>query len=235
MALFIDLIIISIIVVSAVLATLRGLIGTVFNLLGTFIAVVLSIALCSPVAGFIDSGFVKPAIKDYITDSFESSADELSEKQLYDAIDKLPKTVRFVLDYAGVDVDELVDDTNSGISVEKTADKIASPISITISRVIAMILMFVVISIVLWVATRLLTLIFSFFPLGKKINRIGGAIFGVARGLLISFVVATLFSAISMSTPSESRHMFSEKTINETLVLKTAIKINPIASALNIK
>ncbi len=239
MGIIIDIIIIAIIALSAYLAYKKGLVGTLFSLLGTVIAIVLSVALCNTAAGFIDTNYVNPAVKTTIIKAVDASvvgknheqitvnADEFKEK-----IQQMPESLKSILDMADISADEVIKNVQSGVSLDKIIGDIAAPISITISRVIALVGLFIILFIALWVVTKLLTAVFSLLPIGKKLNSVGGFVFGILRGILIVFVIATLFSAVSKGVDPGSNNIFSQKTIDSTYVLKTIADFNPIFSAI---
>lgn len=242
MGIIIDIIIVAIIVVSAVLAAKRGLIGTLFNLIGAVVAVTLAVVLCAPVSGFIDTNYVNPAVKSYIVGTVDATAigksnnDTEENKQfLAEKIEQMPDSLRSALELADIDPDKVVADIRAGIDVDNVIESIAAPISGTISRVIAFVALFVILCVALWVVTKLLTAVFGVLPLGKSINKVGGILFGVLRGLVIVFIISSFFTAMSKSVDPNGNNIFSKKTIDSTYVLKTAVDLDPIASILNIK
>ena len=242
MWILIDLAIAAIIVVSAVLAARRGLIGTLFNLVGAIAAIILSVVLCTPVSGYIDNNFVNPAVKNYIIGTVESTAlpspeglTELDKARISEKIRQMPDSLRSALELADIDPQKIIDEVTSGVDVEAVIDGIASPISSAISRVVAFVILFLVLFVALWVAAKLLTVVFGVLPMGKTLNKVGGIAFGVLRGILIVFVISTFFTAMSKSVDPNSNNLFSQKTINSTYLLKTASDLDPIASSLNIK
>lgn len=247
MSFIIDVILVAIIAVSAFLAFKKGFIGTLFSLVSTIAAIALSLMLCAPVAGYINDNFVNKTVKSYIIKVVDDSSagknyDELLSNgaEIIGKIKEMPESLKGVLELAGIDEDEIVafankTEANTASSVDALIDKIATPISSTISRVIALAILFIVLSVALWVVCKLVTAVFSALPLGKSLNKFGGLAFGIVRGLLITFVIATVFSAVSKGVEPESNNIFSNKTIESTTLLKTISDFNPINSFLNIK
>lgn len=246
MSILIDIILVAIFIVSAYFALKKGLIGTLFSLLGTVIAIVLAVMLSSPVSGFIDNEFVNPSVKQYILETVDSSSvgrsyeDALNSIDVAAEIEKMPSELKSVLELAGIDTNDIISAANSvkdssADAKDDLINRIAAPISGTISRVIALIVLFIVLSIGLWVVAKLLTAIFNALPLAGTINKVGGLIFGILRGLVIVFAVSVLFSAISKSVDPNSDSIFSKKTIDSTIVLNAVLDMNPINSILNIK
>ena len=240
MGIIIDVIIVAIIALSAYFAYKKGLIGTLFSLLGTVIAIVLAVNLCGAVSGFIDTNYVNPAVKTSIVKAVDASvvgeryeqitvnADEFRAK-----LEQMPQSLKSILDMAGISSDQVIKNVQSGMDLDKIINDIAAPISITISRVVALVGLFFIFFIALWIVTKLLTAVFSLLPVGKKLNAFGGLVFGILRGILIAFVIATLFGAVSKSVDPDSNNIFSKKTVESTYILKTIEDFNPITSAIN--
>ena len=247
MNVIIDVILLAIIAVSAFFAYKKGFIGTLFSLIGTVVAIALSLMLCSPVSGFINDNFVNPAVKSYIIKVVDGSSIGQSYEealtngaQIVAKVKDMPASLKGVLDLAGIKTEDIVAEANkteatAAQAVDNLIDKIATPISTAISRVVALVGLFIILSIALWVVCKLLTAVFNALPLGKSLNKFGGLAFGVVRGLLILFIVSALFSAISKGVDPNSNNIFSNKTIESTVLLKTVNDFNPINSLLNIK
>ncbi len=246
MNLVIDFVLIAIIVISAFFAAKKGLIATVFSLLSTIMAIVLSVMLSGPVSSFIDTNMVKPAVKNYILGVVDNSSigksyeDALNSIDVASTVKTMPSALKQVLELADIDVDAIVSKADSLKSDTKAAkdeliDSIASPISGTISKVITLLILFVVLSIALWFVSKLLTALVGLLPLGKSLNKIGGLAFGIIRGLIVVFAIAVLFTGVSRGVKPDSDNIFSQKTIESTIVLKTITNINPIGLIMNIK
>lgn len=245
MNIIIDIILVAILVVSAFLAAKKGLIGTIFSLASTVLAIILSIALSTPVSNFVDENFVNPSVKKYIINVVDSSSigksydDAVNSIDVASKIEQMPDALKKVLNTAGISVDEIVDKAeNAKDDAKETKDNlinsIAKPISSTISRVISLVVLFVVLSIGLWFAAKFITALFNLIPLGKSLNKFGGLAFGVVRGLIIVFVICSLFSAVTKAIDPESNNLFSQKTIDSTIILKTGINLNPIGFISNV-
>ncbi len=246
MNIFIDLILIAILVVSSFFAAKKGLIGTIFSLLSTLVAIILAVVISTPVSNFVDSQFVNPSVKKYILTAVDNSSigksydDAINSIDVVSKIKEMPDQLEGILNMAGVNVDEIVNKAentknNAAEAKDNLIDSIARPISSAISRVISLVILFVIFNIALWVVAKLITAVFNALPLGKSLNKFGGLAFGLIRGLLIVFVISTLFAAVSKTIKPDSNNIFSKKTIDSSIVLKTAIDINPLGSVLKIK
>lgn len=243
MNIIIDLILLAILVVSAFFAAKKGLIGTLFSLISTVVAIILSIVLCAPVSGFIDSAFINKPVKQYILSAVDSSSvgktydEAISSIDVAQKIETMPKALKDILELADIDVNKVVAEagkvqSGAADAKDELINKIAAPISAAVSRVIALVVLFAVLSVALWVVAKLITAVFDVLPLGKSFNKFGGLAFGLIRGLIIVFVISSLFAAITKTVAPDSNNIFSQKTVDSTIVLKTAVNINPINSIL---
>ncbi len=246
MNIIIDIILLAIIILSAFFAAKKGFIGTLFSLASTLVAIVLSVVLSSPVSVFLDNNFVNPSVKSYIVSVVDNSAigqsyeDALASIDVASKIESMPSGLRSVLEIAEIDVDKIANKAkeitdNSTEKKDELINSIASPISGTISKVIALVGLFIILNIALWIVSKLLTAIFNLIPVGKKLNKFGGLLFGVLRGLIIIFVVSTLFTAISRGVSPDSNNIFSQSTIEKTVILKSVSGFNPVSAIMNIK
>ncbi len=245
MGLVIDIVLVAILVISAIFAYKKGLIITLFSLIGTVTAIMLAVSFSASLAGVIDERIVNPQVKSYILGVVDSSSvgssyeNALEQIDVAGAVSSMPPALKSALELANIDTDEIVRMANSMTENTQAAkdnliSSIAAPISGTISRAVSVIILFIVLSIVLWVIVRLITAVFNALPLGKTINKVGGLIFGLLRGLVILFVISAVFSAASRAVGADSGSVFSQKTIDSTFVLKTVSDINPINSVLKI-
>lgn len=245
MNIIIDLILVAIIAVSAFFAYKKGLIGTIFTLLSTLVAIILSVTLSTPVSKFIDSTFVNKPVKNYILSVVDSSSIGKSYEQALENIDvagkieSMPDSLKSVLELANVDVDSVINSAqsaqdNAAAAKDTLIDSIAAPISSAISKVIALVVLFAVLSVGLWVVAKLITAVLKLIPLGKSLNKFGGLAFGIVRGLIIVFVISALFSGVTKCIDPESNNIFSKKTVDSTVVLKTVSDLNPLNSILKI-
>lgn len=243
----IDIIIIAIIAVSGFFAYKKGFIGTLFSLVGTLVAIVLSLMLCTTISAFINDNFVNPAVKSYIVKAVDGSSIGKSYEQaltngadIVKKVKEMPDSLKSILDLAGINTEEIIaeankTEANATSAVDNLINRISTPISSAISRVVSLVGLFIILSIALWVVCKLITAVFNALPLGKKLNKFGGLAFGIIRGLLIVLIISTLFTAVSKGVDPESNNIFSNKTIESTVLLKTINDFNPINSILKIK
>lgn len=236
-ALILDLLVLAILSLSVYLAYRKGLIRTLFSLVGFILSVVLALNLCSPVANWLDKEFVNPAVKETVltavngSEYSENYEDALGKIDVVTIFKDMPEELRDFLESLNVDVDGLVSSAEQSDADSKDAkasliDSIASPISDAISKTVAIIGLLIIFFGLLLLASRLLDAVFQVLPFGKTINSVGGILFGILRGALLVFI----FSAVAYGF-SAARFLINFDQLNDTLLLKAINEINPILNA----
>ena len=230
-----DIIIVVILAVCVWLAYRKGLIKTLFDLLGTVIAFLGALAFNGMVGNWIDTTFVRTPVRNMVLSTLADTPvlkyeDALAGIDVAAKIRKMPEALKGLLESVGVSTEEIIGKVGSASATTTEAknqliDSIAAPISATISTAIAFIVLFVVLLIVCMVASKLLSALFNLLPVGRQLNRIGGGAIGLVQGVLIVLVVTAVIWAVSRSA---GEGFFSAETLDKTLLTKELIKINPI-------
>jgi len=176
-AIIIDLIIIAIIALSTFIGYKQGLIKVAVKLVATIIAIVVAITLYKPISSLIiDNTNIDEQIQSSITNKLipegSSETDELS-----------------------LNTDSLSDLIIS--SSENTVNSISEVISIKLIQLIVIILLYIIVKILLKFITLLADLIAK-LPILNQINKLGGTIYGVLKGLVLVF---SAFAIISLIAP----------------------------------
>lgn len=238
MAFVLDVLVVAIIALSVFLAYKKGLIKTLFSLVGGIAAVVLAVSLSGPVASWLNTQFIEPTVRDTVLTAVNGSSLGQSYDEAINSVDvagklqEMPENLRMFLENLNVDIDEIVasaEETreNSIAAKEALIDSIVVPVSQTISKAIALIGLALIFFILLFVATRLLDTVFRVLPFGKSFNKVGGILFGAIRALLI----VMLFGAVVYGLAG-GNVLVSMEELENTLILKTVNQFNPILNAL---
>ncbi|MBE6638921.1 MAG: CvpA family protein [Ruminococcaceae bacterium] len=230
-----DIIIIAILAVCIWLSYKKGLIKTLFDLLGTVIAFLGALAFNGVVGNWIDTTFVRTPVRNMVLSTLADTPvlkyeDALAGIDVAAKIRKMPEALKSLLESVGVSTEEIIGKVssvtaNTAEAKNQLIDSIAAPISATISTAIAFILLFVVLLVVCMVASKLLSALFNLLPVGRQLNRFGGAAFGFVEGVLIVLVVTAVIWAVSRSAGDG---LFSVDALDKTIFTKEIIKINPI-------
>lgn len=176
MGILMDLIIIAILVLSIIMGYKKGLINVVFNIFAFFIALIATIILYRPVANIIINNTeiddkIKSAIINNTTEekqSEESSSNTGMQKYIEDAIKNT------------------ADEAKSQV-----IETVAKTVSIRAVEILTSIILFIVIRAVL-IVLKVFTQAIANLPLIKQFNELGGVVYGIAKGLIIVYIILTI-------------------------------------------
>ena len=176
MGILMDLIIIAILVLSIIMGYKKGLINVVFNIFAFFIALIATIILYRPVANIIINNTeiddkIKSAIINNTTEekqSEESSSNTGMQKYIEDAIKNT------------------ADEAKSQV-----IETVANTVSIRAVEILTSIILFIVIRAVL-IVLKVFTQAIANLPLIKQFNELGGVVYGIAKGLVIVYIILTI-------------------------------------------
>lgn len=176
MAIAVDLMVLSIVLLFVFLGYKRGLVKVAFKLCTFFIAIILAFMLYKPVAKIvIENTNIDETIETKITDKILPEGK--TETDEVDLSESLPTIIL----------------KNS----ENTVQSIAKSCSNTLIETACLVLIFIITKIVLKFVTALADLIAK-LPILKQFNKLGGTIYGIIEGLFIVFVG---FAVISLIAP----------------------------------
>lgn len=176
MAIAVDLMVLSIVLLFVFLGYKRGLVKVAFKLCTFFIAIILAFMLYKPVAKIvIENTNIDETIETKITDKILPEGKTETDK--VDLSESLPTIIL----------------KNS----ENTVQSIAKSCSNTLIETACLVLIFIITKIVLKFVTALADLIAK-LPILKQFNKLGGTIYGIIEGLFIVFLG---FAVISLIAP----------------------------------
>lgn len=176
MAIAVDLMVLSIVLLFVFLGYKRGLVKVAFKLCTFFIAIILAFMLYKPVAKIvIENTNIDETIETKITDKILPEGK--TETDEVDLSESLPTIIL----------------KNS----ENTVQSIAKSCSNTLIETACLVLIFIITKIVLKFVTALADLITK-LPILKQFNKLGGTIYGIIEGLFIVFLG---FAVISLIAP----------------------------------
>ena len=176
MAIAVDLMVLSIVLLFVFLGYKRGLVKVAFKLCTFFIAIILAFMLYKPVAKIvIENTNIDETIESKITDKILPEGK--TETDEVDLSESLPTIIL----------------KNS----ENTVQSIAKSCSNTLIETACLVLIFIITKIVIKFVTALADLIAK-LPILKQFNKLGGTIYGIIEGLFIVFLG---FAVISLIAP----------------------------------
>lgn len=187
MAIFLDLIIIGIIVLSTFLGYKQGLIKVAFKIVSFFIAVVITLILYKPVTNIIINNTTwDETIENVIYEKLSATKIEQGEKINKEDTDLPGIVVNYIND--GI--------TNTvGQAQENVATVVSKELTQSIIQIIVLAVTFIITRILLIFAKVILEAV-SELPIVKQFNEMGGIIYGILRAAIIIFAILALASFI---------------------------------------
>lgn len=198
MSIVVDLIIIGIILLSVFLAYKKGLVSLAIGLVSFVIAIAVTIILYKPISNFVINS---------------TNIDETIENIIYEKANETLKK------------DEKENNEISQIVVESTKNALlpetARVLSVNIVTGGVIVILFILVKLALRFVTSLANLIAK-LPIINQINKVGGIIYGLIRGLLIVYIALLLISIIGKINSDNILH----KNIENSYIGKTMYENN---------
>ena len=201
MGLLIDVVIVVIFVLNVYVGYKKGLINVIFNILAFFIALAISLILYKPVSNIIiENTNIKQNIKSMIINNNQEENKE--EKSTSNGIQSyIENAVQGVAEEAKSQATEVAAETISVKAIEILA------------------------CVILFIFTRVVLIILKFFteavsnlPIIKQLNGIGGIAYGVAKGLIIVYLILTvLYIVISINGNGKIANAIEESYVTNIL------------------
>ena len=194
MGIIIDIVIIIFILISIFLGYKKGLVSLGIHLVAFVIALIISFILYRPIGNLIIN---TTSIDENLQGAIETKLEEITGNE-----DESSSNL-------------LVNIQNGAVS------ETAKNLSINIIYGVTIILLFVILRIALVFVTAIANWITK-LPILKQVNKLGGIIYGLLRGILITYVVLLILNLVITFNPNGSLN----NSINDTYLAKTMMKYN---------
>ena len=186
MSVIIDLIILGIIAICIIMGYIKGLTGSLIKILSFVLSLIIAFVLFVPVSSFvINNTQIDENIEKSIRETVLSDEGEQKEN---------PKMSSAITDYINQKVEEV-----SESAKEEIIDSTAKDVSQTIVKAGTWIVLFIVARIAL-IFLKFITGLIAKLPVIKQFDKLGGVIYGLIEGLLITYFALALISVISPMT-----------------------------------
>ncbi len=169
---------------------------------------------------------VKDAITDLLPDDFVldentslPSADQI-QKYLEDSDLELPQEVHNFLNQID---DKDIEAIGESTSAEEALVAATGSVTEVVVRIVLFILLFIVILILWSILSHVLNLV-SRLPVLKSMNKLGGLLFGLVRGVLFLFLIAWVLHFF----PTVTEQLIPPEALEQTYVLKFFLTVNPL-------
>lgn len=209
MSVIIDLIIVAVIAICIIIGYVRGLTGCLIKILSFVLSLVIAFVLFIPVSNFVIENT-------QIDENLEKSIREMIISDNKSSEEEIPTAMS---DYINKRAEEIVDNAK-----EEVVNATARDISQTIVKAGTWIALFIVARIAL-IFLKLITGLISKLPVIKQCDKLGGIIYGVLEGLLITYFALAVISFITPITNKNlseniNKSYLGSQMYNHNLLLK---------------
>ena len=183
MSVVVDLIVIGIIAICIFFGYRKGLIGVLFTILSFIIALIIALILYKPISNaIITNTEIDENIQNTIMEKVLSSK---TEENI--TTEQANNTSQIVVDYINSYTNEV-----KNVGTEIVAKNLAE----TTIRIVVLILLLIVTRIKLFFFKAVFTIIAK-IPIIKQVNKLGGILYGVIKGLFIIYVILAILSLLA--------------------------------------
>ena len=210
MAIIIDLVIVGIIALCVIIGYAKGLTGALIKIISFVLSLVIAFILYTPISNYIINN---TQIDDMIETTIKSSIIKNDEEQ---AKEQMPTVIA---DY----INQKVEEASNAVK-ENVVNSTAQAVSHTIVRAGTWIILFVIARIAL-IVLKYITAIIARLPVIKQFDKLGGIIYGLLEGLVITYFALALISFITPMTKenlsdSINKSYIGSSMYNNNLLLK---------------
>lgn len=214
MGIIVDLILVFIIALNIFIGYKKGLIKVVFSIFAFLIAIVATLILFKPISSIIiNNTEIDDKIRMIIMSA--NKYDEESEKIIEeDSNEKNTLIQKYV--------EEKITESSKELK-KKAIESAADAISIKATEIITGLILFIIIRIVL-ILLSFITDTLSNIPIVKQFNEIGGIVYGLAKAIIIIYLLLTIIFIISSM---KGYNVISDAILN-SYITKFLYENNPI-------
>ena len=213
MGVIVDIIVIAIIALSVFLGYKKGLIALAIQLCAVIIALVATLVLYKPISALIiDNTSLDENIQNAIIEKAQNNNENNSQEN----------TTQNTTQNNELANRDNIDGTEES-NIINIMPEVAKQISINIINIGVMLILYFGIKIALHFVTALANIVAK-IPIIKQLNKLGGVIYGLLRGILLIYVVLLLISFAGQINPENTLH----KQINESFITKEMYEHNII-------
>ena len=232
-----DIMTVVVIGLSILIAVKKGLARSIIEFAGFLVSLFIAGMLSSSVGSWIYSIAVKPIFVGFATKKIgdiinTNATTTINSTDVNKIFDNAPQQLVDLSKQFGVSLDSVKQVATSKVSEGSAAvtkaivDTIVTPLATRLSEVIAFILVFIVCLILVRIIAGLLDGIMN-LPILGLFNKVGGAIFGVVRGVLLVCLLGTI---LTLLLPFIAPNQKPDDIINSTVTYKYVNQINPISN-----
>lgn len=186
MSIIIDLIIVGIIVLCVIVGYAKGLTGALIKIVSFVLSLIIAFILYMPLSNYIiNNTQIDDMIENTIRESILKNDDQTQKEE------NMPTAIT---DY----INQKVEDASNSVK-ENVVNSTAKDVSQTIVRAGTWIMLFIIARIAL-IVLKFITALIAKLPVIKQFDKLGGIIYGLLEGLVITYFALALISFITPMT-----------------------------------
>ncbi len=215
----------------------RGFVQSFFSLIGSCVAVLLSIFFAPSLSQWVFDGWIKDPLTQSIGQQLESAAVHTAESweaQLASVFDALPDFVRNALYTYGISSPQQIGDMLSGQTdtaaafSEALVTGVIRPMVLVLLQSLCFLLLFLVLSMIIRMMVKSLQGVVH-LPVLHRVNGVLGGVIGLLRGGIAVFILVTVLQIVVSATGEQS--FVTSDTLRQTTLVSWFIERNPLLSA----
>jgi uncharacterized membrane protein required for colicin V production len=212
----------------------RGFFKSIIQLVGCVAAALIASGLSTPVASGVYDQFISKSVQNQIESRIEEASSETVETALGGVLDDLPDSVSNVLAMFDIGSGEKLKDRIQG-SLDGTAaqiaraieDKVIRPAAVSLLKIVIFFVLFIILLILVGIAASIVGKVFK-LPILRQTDGLLGAVLGAAQGVVLVLAVVSVISLIASASKPDGK--ITRAAVNDTLIVKSVEKINPITN-----
>lgn len=211
MSIIIDLIIAGIIALCVIVGYAKGLTGALIKIVSFVLSLIIAFILYMPLSNYIiNNTQIDNMIENTIRESILKNDDQTKKEE------NIPTAIT---DY----INQKVEDASNSVK-ENVINSTAKDVSQTIVRAGTWIMLFIIAQIAL-IVLKFITALIAKLPVIKQFDKIGGIIYGLLEGLVITYLALALISFITPMTKGNlssdiNKSYIGSRMYNNNLLLK---------------
>lgn len=211
MSIIIDLIIAGIIALCVIVGYAKGLTGALIKIVSFVLSLIIAFILYMPLSNYIiNNTQIDNMIENTIRESILKNNDQTKKEE------NMPTAIT---DY----INQKVEDASNSVK-ENVINSTAKDVSQTIVRSGTWIMLFIIARIAL-IVLKFITALIAKLPVIKQFDKLGGIIYGLLEGLVITYLALALISFITPMTKGNlssdiNKSYIGSRMYNNNLLLK---------------
>ncbi len=223
MAYIIDIILLVIFVVVVISSTKKGFFKSLFDLIGTFLSVLLARIFSESYAAVFFENFISGTARTTLENNLGSVGTTDYGAQVEQAVSSIPDSFNGIMEMIGINKQALLDQISSsefseGTLIDHLMNNIVTPVGTAVTQFIMFVLFTVVLIIAIKFIVKVLNFLIKRIPVVKSLNKSLGVVIGILRGFIAVVIIAVLFGMVATLSGNSG---FSE-LVNSSYIVSAA-------------